>query len=162
MHNPPVSGRGKPRWEYVALWRYGPLGTVLVGLALISTGASGLCATSISLALIPIGFVCFIAGVALPRLEGGFTAGPQGISGRMLAVHDLDTYTATGQALIPRAEASATNKTATELVRLGDVWDTLDAAGFRPFEAAGGTAYLVGPDGRKIVLPSRHFSIGVP
>ena len=82
------------------LWRYGPLSLVLVGLSLLGFGASGLCGTAISLALLPLGFVCFIAGVALPRIEGMFTAGPHGISGRMLAVHEIDTmYTATAPAL---------------------------------------------------------------
>lgn len=47
--------------------------------------------------LLPIGLVCLLAGVVLPRIEGVFTAGPQGISAPLLAVHKLDTYTVTGR-----------------------------------------------------------------
>ena len=68
---------GEARWEYRILWRYGPLGLVVAGAALLAIGASGLCATAVSVTLLPIGLVCLVAGVVLPRIEGNFTAGPE-------------------------------------------------------------------------------------
>jgi hypothetical protein len=96
-----------------------------------------------------------------------FTAGPHGISGRMLAVHEIDTmYTATAPALAaPQVDAAVRGETTAamadgrpaEQVKLGDVWDALDAGGFRPTQAAMGTAWLNGPDGRLITLPNQGF-----
>src|SRR6266851_6329685 len=99
MQDASAPGHGDPRWEYRILWRYGPLGLVVAGAALLSIGASGLCATAVSVTLLPIVLFCLLAGVVLPRIEGVFTAGPQGISAPLLAVHKLDTYTVTGPAL---------------------------------------------------------------
>lgn len=49
----------------------------------------------------PIGFVCPVAGVILPRVEGHLTAGPSGLSAEVLPVHELDQprYFVSGPAL---------------------------------------------------------------
>ncbi len=70
MQDASAPGHGDPRWEYRILWRYGPLGLVVAGAALLAIGASGLCATAVSVTLLPIGLVCLLAGVVLPRIEG--------------------------------------------------------------------------------------------
>lgn len=96
--------------------------------------------------LLPIGFVSS-AGVALPRIEGKFTAGPSGMSADTIAVHQLDRprYIVSGPALaIEQPEADLTGELEAAdlrpqlagLIRLGDVWEALDAAGLRP-EAVG-------------------------
>jgi hypothetical protein len=36
-------------------------------------------ATAVSVTLLPIGLVCLLAGVVLPRIEGVFTTGPRGV-----------------------------------------------------------------------------------
>jgi hypothetical protein len=94
-------GPDDPRWEHKLVWRYGPIVLVIVGLEMMGCGAAGLPATAISLMLLPLGFICLIAGVVLPRIEGGFSASPKGVSATLAAVHDLDrtTYIASGPAL---------------------------------------------------------------
>jgi hypothetical protein len=159
MQDASAPGRGDPRWEYRILWRYGPLGLVVAGAALLAIGASGLCATAVSVTLLPIGLVCLLAGVVLPRIEGVFTAGPQGISAPLLAVHKLDTYTVTGPAV---AAAQAAALASGQPVLLGDVWDALEerldvADGFRDLGAATGRRYLEAPDGRTFELTNRGF-----
>ena len=59
---------GEARWEYRILWRYGALFLVVVGLLAMGFGASDLAGTAISLTLLPVGFVCLVAGVVLPRI----------------------------------------------------------------------------------------------
>src|SRR6266571_5650932 len=90
MQNPAVPGVGEPRWEYKILWRYGALLLTAVGLLAMGFGAAGVCGTAISVTLLPLGFICLVAGVVLPRIEGKFTAGPSGLSAEILAVHQLD------------------------------------------------------------------------
>jgi hypothetical protein len=68
------------RWEYRIIWRYGALLLIAVGHLAMGFGASGLCTTAISAILVPIGFVCLVAGVVLPRIEGKLTVGPSQIS----------------------------------------------------------------------------------
>jgi hypothetical protein len=162
MLDPATLGAGDPRWEYKILWRYGPLGLATVGAALLAIGAAGLCATAISVTLLPIGFACLLAGVVLPRIEGIFTAGPQGISATLLAAHKIDTYTVTGPAVeAPRVLELAPGQPPGPVL-LGDVWDALDERlnakdGFGPLGAAMGTAYLQAPDGRTLELVNRGF-----
>lgn len=156
------SGHGDARWEYRIVWRYGPLGLVVAGAALLATGASGLCATAVSVTLLPIGLVCLLAGVVLPRIEGVFTAGPQGISAPLLAVHKLDTYIVTGSAVTAAPAAGLAPGQPSRPVLLGDVWDALEerldvADGFRSLGAASGRRYLEAPDGRKFELTNRGF-----
>lgn len=162
MQQESAPGRGDPRWEYRILWRYGPLGLVLIGVSLLAIGASGLCATTVSVTLLPIGLVCLLAGVVLPRIEGVFTAGPQGISAPLLAVHKLDTYTVTGTAVTADQAAALASGRPAGIVLLGDVWDALEerlgvADGFRDLGAATGTRYVEAPDGRTLQLTNRGF-----
>lgn len=156
---------GEPRWEYLLLWRYGALLLVLVGLVAMGFGASGLCGTEVSLALLPLGFVSLVAGVVLPRIEGTFTAGPSGISGDVIPVHRLDQarYVVSGPALSPDEPLPQPRDAGRDAVfpppriTLGDVWDALDAAGLRPDQGALGTAYFSLDDGRYFGIPNRGF-----
>jgi hypothetical protein len=93
--------RQDPRWEYRVVWRYGPLLLIILGMALFAIGLSGLCATAVSTAALPVGLILVISSAVLPRIEGKFTAGPHGITAPLLAVHELDKYTVTGPALAP-------------------------------------------------------------
>ena len=172
MQELPSSGSRGPRWEYMIPWLYGPLTLVVVGLALLGFGSSGLAGTSISVTMLLIGFICLVIGVALPRVEGSFTAGPEGITAQMRPVDEVEkSFTATGPALAPAGEIVIEGETARVKVEavpgkvevaapvpaLGDVWDALEDAGFYPREAAGGTAFLQTPDGRSMSLPNRGF-----
>lgn len=143
------------RWQYVVLWRYGPLGLIVVGLGMLAYGASGHPSVPVSLSLLPLGFVSIVAGVVLPRIEGRFAAGTSGVSADLPAVHELDppTYTASGPALAP---PPAQQGQAAQ-IKLGDVWDALEGAGFRPGQAATGKRFLEGPQGRTILLHQRGF-----
>jgi hypothetical protein len=160
--------QGDARWEYKILWRYGALLLVFVGLLAMGFGAAGAAGTAISVTLLPIGFVCLVAGVVLPRIEGKFTAGPSGMSAEIFAVHELDRrrYILSGPALAidqpaptPAGALDAASKTApaAEQVTLGDVWDALDAAGLRASAAGMGHAYLDLPDGRLLSIPNKSF-----
>ena len=140
----------------------------VVGLAMMGFGASGLSGVPISLALLPLGFACLIAGVVLPRIDGKFTAGTGGVSGELLSVQKLDsmTYTASAPALASdqadavvhgeRATSTEGGQT-TERIKLGDVWDALEEAGFRVTQAATGKRLLEGPEGRSIMLHGREL-----
>lgn len=141
-----MDGSGQSRWQYVILWRYGALGLAVVGLAMMGCGASGLSGTPISLSLITLGFACLITGVVLPRIEGKFTAGTSGVTAELLAVHQLDSLT-----LVAPQERQP--------IKLGDVRDALEAAGFRVKEGSNGMGknQLVGPGGRSIVLHTRSI-----
>jgi hypothetical protein len=172
MDDPAVSDAGEPRWQYAVLWRYGALLLAAVGLLAMGFGAADVSGASISVTLMTLGFICLISGVVLPRIEGKFTAGPSGLSAQMLAVHKLDMYRyiASGPVTgvirhLADSDAAAGSDMETEptkypgdaYVTVGDVWDALDAAGFRVAEAAAGTAFLQGPGGRRISLPNRGF-----
>jgi hypothetical protein len=152
----------------VILWRYGALGLVVVGLAMMGFGASGAAGVAISLVLLPLGFASMIAGVVLPRIEGKFTAGSGGVSAELLAVHKLDsgTFTASAPALAPAdlyvfdgdmAASVEDGRRTAEPVKLGDVWDALEQAGFRVTQGAHGKRVLVGPHERSIMLHDREI-----
>jgi hypothetical protein len=79
-----ASDRPSPRWEYRLVWRYGPLLLIILGMALFAIGLSGLCATAVSTAALPVGLVLVLSGAVLPRVEGKFSAGPHGISATIL------------------------------------------------------------------------------
>lgn len=146
--------RRAARWQYVIVWRYGPLGLIVLGLGMLGYGASGHPSAPVSLSLIPLGFASVVAGVVLPRIERRFAAGARGVAAELLAVHELDppTYTASGLALAPPgAQGQAAQ------IKLGDVWDALESAGFRPGQAAMGKRFLEGPEGRTILLHQRGF-----
>lgn len=158
------SSSGQSRWQYVILWRYGALGLAIVGLIMMGIGASGLSGVPISLALLTLGFACLIAGVVLPRIEGKFTAGTSGVSAELLPVHKLDsvTYTVSAPAVATvEVDAVVGEETATALaeeqVKLGDVWDALEGAGFHVTQAATGKRLLEGPEGRSIMLHGREL-----
>jgi len=87
-----VADRPSPRWEYRLVWRYGPLLLITLGMALLAIGLSGLCATAVSTAALPVGLILVISGAVLPRVEGKFTAGPHGVSGSMRGVGELDYW----------------------------------------------------------------------
>lgn len=70
--------RHDPRWEYKVIWRYGPLIAIVIGMAVIAIGLSGLCGTAESTTALPIGLVLMLSGIALPRIQGRFSAGPTG------------------------------------------------------------------------------------
>jgi len=157
-----------PRWQYKVLWRYGALLLVAAGLLAMAFGASGLCNTAISVTLLPIGFVCLVAGVVLPRIEGRFSAGPSGLTAEMLAVHVLDQprYAISGPLLgsetAETAEADNAGpgniaKPATARIAMGDVWDALEARGIRPDQGAGGHAYFLVRGDRHLVVPNRSI-----
>jgi hypothetical protein len=61
-------------------------------------GASGLCTTAISAILLPIGFVCLVAGVVLPRSEGKLTVGLSQISADILGIRTLNQLSVTTSA----------------------------------------------------------------
>lgn len=164
-----MQGSEQSRWQYVILWRYGALGLAVVGLAMLGCGASGLRGTPISLSLMTFGFACLITGVILPRIEGKFTAGTSGVTAELLAVHQLDslTYVASAPAVAsPQRKALVSGENLTvdmeipepQPIKLGDVWDALEAAGFRHIPGSNGMnkAALVGPEGRAIALHVRH------
>lgn len=159
---------GQSRWQYVILWRYGALVLAIVGLAMLGCGASGLCGTPISLSLMTLGFACLITGVVLPRIEGKFTAGTSGVTAELLAVHQLDalTFVASAPAVAsPQRDLFVSGKTLAvaadvrdpQLIKLGDVWDALEAAGFCHIPGSNGMSKsaLVGPEGRAITLHVR-------
>jgi hypothetical protein len=168
MQEPAASGAGEARWEYRILWRYGALLLAAVGLLAMGFGAAGVCGTAISVTLLPLGFISLVAGMVLPRIEGKFTAGPSGLSAEMLAVHLLDrpSYVVSGPALASEQpdgaaagelEMGAETSPADERIKLGDVWDALDAAGFRPYGVGMGSAHFNLPDGRSLQIPNRGF-----
>jgi hypothetical protein len=170
MPDVPASGRTRPRWEYQITWLYGPLILVVVGLALLGFGASGVSGTSISVAMLPIGLACLLAGVALPRIEGSFTAGPQGITAQMRPVDAIETFTVTGRAVTLMdnlviegdkarviVDTSPEDVAGTRIPTLGDVWDALDQAGIVPTTVGLGHAHLEMPDSRTMSLPNRGF-----
>ena len=159
---------GQSRWQYVILWRYGALGLAIVGLAMLGFGSSGLCNTAISLSLMTLGFACLITGVILPRIEGKFTAGTSGVTADLLAVHRLDSlnYVVSASAvaspqpdfLVHQGVIGGKGKLRElDLVKLGDVWDALEAAGFHHIPGSNGMskAALAGPEGRAIALHVR-------
>lgn len=163
-----LPGHEDPRWQYKILWRYGALLLVVTGLLAMAFGAAGVRSTAISVALMPIGFVCLVAGVVLPRIEGKFTAGPSGLSAEMLAVHELDQprYVLSGPALAPEtgdtgdAGGAGTGRGAepdAQRITIGDVWDALDVAGLRPDSAGMGHAYFSVRNGRHLDMPNRTF-----
>jgi hypothetical protein len=154
---------GGPRWQYVILWRYGALGLAMTGVAMIGVGASGVAGVPISLALLPLGFASLIAGVILPRIEGKFTAGSSGVSAELLAVHKLDilSFTASAPALATAdghgqldgdETGDITPGLTAEAIKLGDVWEALELAGFQVTQAGMSKAFLEGPQGRSIGL----------
>ncbi len=167
MQEPVAPGDGEPRWEYKILWRYGALLLAAVGLLAMAFGAAGVCGTAISVTLLPLGFICLVAGVVLPRIEGKFTAGPSGLSAEMLAVHQLDRprYVVSGPAVVAdehdavagELKAAAGTAPAAERITLGDVWDALDAKGLRPDSVGMGSAYFYLPDRRRLQMPNRTF-----
>ncbi len=148
---------GGPRWQYVILWRYGALGLAIAGLAMLGVGASGVAGVPISLALLPLGFALLIAGVVLPRIEGKFTAGSSGVSADLLAVHKLDTltYTASAPALATadgHGQLDGDTRPGPTAIKLGDVWEALELAGFQVTQAGMSKRFLEGPQGRSIGL----------
>lgn len=168
----------KPRWEYRIIWRYGALLLIVVGLLSMGFGASGLCTTAISVALIPLGFICLVAGIVLPRIEGKLTVGPSQISADIVGLGTLDQlYMSTSTpAVVLREIQTQEGVIAIEAaqlpgaVTLGDVWDALDAADIKPgsegevlnnqakFEGVGmGSAYFRLADGRTLKMPNRGF-----
>lgn len=168
MTGPRQSGQEDPRWQYMILWRYGALLLAATGLLAMGFGAAGVCGTAISVALLPIGFVCLVAGIVLPRIEGKFTAGPSGLTAEMLAVHKLDQarYTISGPALaietadIGNASGTGTSGAAAQVgqrITIGDVWDALDARGLRPDGVGLGHAYFRLRDDRHLDMPNRGF-----
>ena len=98
-----------------------------------------------------------VPSVALPRIEGMLTVGPQGISAPLLPVHQIDaTYRVTGMAVAAVAALQAAAPV------LGDLWDALDAVidkgiGFRSRGVACGHAFFEMPDGRLFELVNRGF-----
>jgi hypothetical protein len=163
---PRRTGHDDPRWQYMILWRYGALILVVAGLLAMGFGAAGACGTTISLSLLPIGFVGLVAGVVLPRIEGRFTAGPSGLTAEMLAVHKLDQprYVLSGPALAADTEHAADVDNAgtygaavpdTERITIGDVWDALDARGLRADQGAAGHAYFHLRGDRHLDIPNR-------
>lgn len=151
MQDLPKPDDDHPPWEYKIILRYGALLLAVVGLLAMGFGASGVTGVAISVALLPIGFVCLVAGVVLPRIEGSFTAGPSGLSGNLRPL-DL-RYTVSG----PAIEGGVAALPGSEQVTLGDIWDALDAAGFRPYAVGMGHAYFHLPDNRSLSIPNKTF-----
>jgi hypothetical protein len=172
-----VTGDGA-RWQYVILWRYGALILVLIGLAMLGVGASGVQGEPISMTLISLGFASTVGGVVLPRIEGKFTAGRGLVAADLLAVHKLDqvSMTTSAPAVLLREVQTPAGLAAIEAaqppgaITLGDAWDALDAAGVYPksdpaklnhqavFEGVGlGSAYFRLADGRELKMPNRGF-----
>jgi hypothetical protein len=166
------------RWEYRIIWRYGALLLIAVGLLAMGFGASGLCTTAISAILIPVGFVCLVAGVVLPRIEGKLTVGPSQISADIVGISTLDqlSVSTSSPAVVLHEVQTRKGVVAIEAVQppgaitLGDVWDALDAAGVKPnsgaealnnkavFQGVGlGSAYFRLADGRMLKMPNRDF-----
>jgi len=166
------------RWEYKIIWRSGALLLLAVGLLAMGFGASGLCTTAISAILVPIGFICLVAGVVLPRIEGKLTVGPSQISADILGIRTLDqlSVSTSAPAVVLREIQTREGLVAIEAtqppgaITLGDVWDALDAAGVNPaseaealnnqavLEGVGlGSAYFRLADGRTLKMPNRGF-----
>jgi hypothetical protein len=166
------------RWEYKVTWRYGALLLILVGLLAMGFGASGLCTTTASAMLVPIGFVCLVAGVVLPRIEGKLTVGPSQISAEVVGVRTLDqlSVSTSAPAVVLSEVQTREGLIAIEAaqppdaITLGDVWDALEAAGVKResgaeglnnqavFDGVGlGSAYFHLADGRRLRMPNRGF-----
>ena len=127
-------------------------------------GAAGVCGTAISVTLLPIGFVCLVAGVVLPRIEGKFTAGPSGLTAEILAVHELDQprYVISGPALATEttdtgAGIGGAAEPDAQRITIGDVWDALDERGLRPDAVGLGHAYFRLRGNRHLDMPNREF-----
>jgi hypothetical protein len=166
------------RWEYKVTWRYGALLLIVVGLLAMGFGASGLCSTPTSATLIPLGFVCLVAGVVLPRIEGNLTVGPSQVSADIVGITTLEqlSVSTSAPAVVLREVQTQEGVLAIETaqlpgaVTLGDVWDALDAAGIKVGSVAGasdnqavfqgvglGSAYFRLADGRTLRMPNRGF-----
>jgi hypothetical protein len=139
----------------------------MVGLLAMGFGAASIRGTSISVTLLTLGFICLLAGVVLPRIEGKFTAGPSGLSADIAAVHLLDRrYIVSGPELAVEQvdgvvagelQVGVEAALAAKRVALGDVWDALDAAGFHPDGVGLGGAYFNLPGNRLLRITNRGF-----
>src|SRR5262245_48389432 len=85
-----------PRWQYAVVWRYGPLGLVLLGLAMIAYAMAAERSDAATVSLLTLGLVSVVAGVVLPRIEGEVSAGGQGVAGKLLSVTPLFSVLRTG------------------------------------------------------------------
>jgi hypothetical protein len=167
---------GAAQWQFEYLWRYGALVLLVLGLALLGIGISGIQGEAISVTLIPLGLGSVVAGVILPRTEGNFRIGSGGVAGNLRSIHDLD-FTISEPAVELREVKVAEGISAVEAVQpagaitLGDVWDALDAVNVKSrrgdpaalnqkatFEGVGlGSAYFRLDDGRQLKMPNRGF-----
>ena len=165
------------RWEYKIIWRYGALLLIVVGLLAMGFGASGLCTTATSAILVPIGFICLVAGVVLPRIEGKLTVGPSQITADIVGISTLDqlSVSTSAPAVVLREIQTSEGVLAIEAaqppgaITLGDVWDALEAADIKSGSGAElnnqavfdgvatGSAYFRLADGRRLKMPNRGF-----
>jgi hypothetical protein len=143
------------RRQYVILWRYGALAPVLVGLAMLGFGASGMQGEPISVTFISLGFLSVVAGVVLPRIEGKFSAGGSGVAAELLAVHKIDFLRYNASAPVLRELSATETRVAIESghppnpIKPGDVSDALEANGYKVTSAATGKRNLEGPHGHR-------------
>jgi hypothetical protein len=143
------------RWQYAVVWRYGPLGLVLLGLAMIVYAMVDDKSDAVTISLLTLGFVSVLAGIVLPRIEGEFSASGQGVTGKLLSVTQLDSrrYVAVGPALASDSKEPIADQDTR--ITVGDVWDELEAHGFRVIDAATGQRLLRDGSGHQLELSSR-------
>lgn len=149
-----------PRWQYTVVWRYGPLGLVLLGLSMIGYAMAADRSDAVIVSLLTLGLVSAVAGVVLPRIEGEFSASGQGVAGKLLSVTQLDTdlFVVKGPALAAHSRESIADQD--RPIMFGDVWDELDANGFHIIDAASGNYLVDDNQGHQIQLPGRGHSEG--
>jgi hypothetical protein len=143
------------RWQYAIVWRYGPLGLVLLGLAMIAYAMAADRSDATTVSLLTLGLVSVVAGVVLPRIEGEFSASGQGVAGKLLSVTQLDPgrFVVEGPALASDSKEPIAYQDSN--ITIGDVWDELEAHGFRVIDAAAGQRFLRDNSGHELLLSSR-------
>ncbi len=126
------------RWQYVIVSRYGPLGLVLLGLGMIVYAMAGDESDAVTITQLTLGFVSFVAGVVLPRIEGEFSARGQGVTGKLLSITQIESrrFVAKGPVLALDSRQSVADQDSG--IMFGDAWDELEANGFRVVDSAAG------------------------
>jgi len=114
---------------------------------------------TVDVAFLTLGVVAVVAGVVLPRIEGDFGATSQGVTGKLLSVTQLDSgrFIIEGPAF---ASDQASEVDAGGRIMIGDVWDALDASGFREIEGAVGSRVVQDYLGRRLFLLGRGHGNG--
>jgi hypothetical protein len=144
------------RWQYLYLWRYGPLVLVVMGFLMILNAMLADRSDAVIIAWLTLGLISVITGVILPRAEGDFRATSTGVAGSLLRVTELDVGTAdfavSGPAIASAGLVERDDRA--ESILIGDVWEKLLRNNFEVVEGMLGSRALQDADGREVVLPA--------